>query len=390
MLAAATQWRRDGIPDNPHGWLVTVATRRLTDQWRSESARHRRESSVAAMQPPDQPAGPDGTDPDRDDTLELLFLCCHPALSGPSQMALTLRAVAGLSTAQIAGAFLVPEATMTRRITRAKRAIEAAGAQFGPLTGQNRAERLDTVLHTLYLIFNEGYTSSGGTTLYHADLTGEAIRLTRQARRLLPGDGEVAGLLALMLLTESRRAARTTESGALVPLVEQDRRLWEPDLIAEGTELITEALPRSLIGPYQLQAAIAAVHAEATRPEETDWPQIVALYGLLQRHAPSPMVTLSQAVAVAMVDGPRAGLALIEPLAQDSRLATHHRLPAVRAHLLELAGDSDAARAAYLVAARQTVSQPEQHYLRSRADRLRPNTPALDRREGGSRDIQRP
>ena len=278
---------------------------------------------------------------------------------------------------------------MTRRTTRAKHAVEAAGARFGPLTGRHRAERLGTVLHTLYLIVNEGYTSSGGATLYHADLTGEAIRLARQARRLLPGDGEVAGLLALMLLTEARRAARTTASGALVPLAEQDRVLWDPALVGEGTELITATLPRSLIGPYQLQAAIAAVPAEAIRCEETDWPQIVALYGLLQRHAPSPMVTLSQAVAVAMVDGPSAGLALVEPLTRDSRLATHHRLPAVRAHLLELAGDTDTARAAYLAAARQTVSQPEQHYLTTRADRLRLNSPTPEPHEGGVGDIQR-
>ncbi|HEY2097981.1 MAG TPA: DUF6596 domain-containing protein, partial [Pseudonocardia sp.] len=312
-----------------------------------------------------EPAGPTG-----DDTLALLLLCCHGALSPASQVALTLRAVAGLTTAQIASAFLVPEATMTRRITRAKRTIAEAGARFGPPPDGDYGARMQAVLHTLYLIFNEGYTATSGDELHRAELTGEAIRLTRQVRLLRPADGEVAGLLALMLLTEAHRPARTTADGALVPLAEQDRSRWDGALLHEGIELITATLPRSVVGPYQLQAAIAAVHGEARRAEDTDWPQIVALYRMLERRAPNPMATLSHAVAVAMVDGPRAGLDLIAPLDDDDRMAGHHRLAAVRAHLLELAGEPVAAREAYLLAARQTTSGPERRYLRGRAAAL--------------------
>ena len=396
LLAAALQWPAEGVPRNPHGWLVTVATRRLTDQWRSEAARRDREANAAALDPATRPpagiptagapaadaalTGPDGvpgSDPAGaehgdavDDTLTLLLLCCHEALSPASQVALTLRAVAGLTTAQIASAFLVPEATMTRRITRAKRSIAEAGARFGPPPDGDYGARMQAALHTLYLIFNEGYTATSGDELHRAELTGEAIRLTRQVHGLLSDDGEVAGLLALMLLTEARRPARTTPGGALVPLAEQDRSRWDRAQLREGIDLITATLPRSLIGPYQLQAAIAAVHAEADRAEDTDWPQIVALYQLLERQAPNPMVTLSHAVAVAEVRGPRAGLELIAPLDNDDRIAGHHRLTAVRAHLLELAGDIAAARAAYQLAAQQTTSRPEQRYLRDRAARL--------------------
>jgi RNA polymerase sigma factor (sigma-70 family) len=370
LLAAARQWPAEGVPANPRAWLVTVATRRLTDQWRGESARRRREETAAALEPTEDHTAVDAPDRAGDDTLELLFLCCHSALSEASQVALTLRAVGGLTTAQVAAAFLVPEATMTRRISRAKRSIEAAGARFGPIPPGEHAERLGAVLHTLYLIFNEGYTATGGEELYRAELTGEAIRLTRQVLRLLPDDGEVAGLLALMLLTEARRPARTTADGGLVPLAEQDRRRWDAGLRDEGIELITATLPRSEVGPYQLQAAIAAVHAEAKRAEDTDWPQIVALYRLLAAAAPSPMVTLSQATAVAMVDGPAAGLALLAPLEADERVAKHHRLAAVRAHLLELAGDRAAARDAYRLAARRTTSRPERRYLEARAAAL--------------------
>ena len=365
LLAAALQWPVEGVPRNPHGWLVTVATRRLTDQWRSEAARRDREANAAAL----DPTGPEHSEA-VDDTLTLLLLCCHQALSPASQVALTLRAVAGLTTAQIASAFLVPEATMTRRITRAKRSIAEAGARFGPPPHGDYGARMQAALHTLYLIFNEGYTATSGDELHRAELTGEAIRLTRQVHGLLPDDGEIAGLLALMLLTEARRPARTTPGGALVPLAEQDRSRWDRAQLREGIDLITATLPRSLIGPYQLQAAIAAVHAEADRPEDTDWPQIVALYQLLERQAPNPMVTLSHAVAVAEVRGPRAGLELIAPLDDDDRIAGHHRLTAVRAHLLELAGDTAAARAAYQLAAQQTTSRPEQRYLRDRAARL--------------------
>ncbi|MDT7638611.1 MAG: hypothetical protein QOC83_2899 [Pseudonocardiales bacterium] len=282
LLAAALQWPAEGVPRNPHGWLVTVASRRLTDQWRSEAARRDREANAAAMAAAASPPADSGFDTadgaDSDDTLTLLLLCCHPALSPASQVALTLRAVAGLTTAQIASAFLVPEATMTRRITRAKHSIEEAGARFGPPPDGDYAERLGAVLHTLYLIFNEGYTATSGDELHRAELTGEAIRLTRQVHLLRPADGEVAGLLALMLLTEAHRPARTTADGALVPLAEQDRSRWDGALLHEGIELITATLPRSVVGPYQLQAAIAAVHGEARRAEDTDWPQIVALY----------------------------------------------------------------------------------------------------------------
>jgi RNA polymerase sigma factor (sigma-70 family) len=372
LLAASQQWPAEGVPTNPHGWLVTVASRRLTDQWRSEAARRDREVNAAAREPARATAAAADAPgrPAVDDTLSLLLLCCHPALSMASQVALTLRAVAGLTTAQVASAFLVPEATMTRRITRAKRGIQAAGARFGPPPDGDYADRLNAVLHTLYLIFNEGYTATGGDQLHRVELTSEAIRLTRQILRLLPEDGEVAGLLALMLLTEARRPARTTEDGALVPLAEQDRDRWDAALLREGIDLITATLPRSTVGPYQLQAAIAAVHAEAGRAEDTDWPQIVALYRLLEHRAPSPMVTLSHAVAVAMVDGPEAGLELIAPLEADNRMTAHHRLTAVRAHLLEMAGQYAEAKAAYRLAARQTTSRPERRYLSLRADQV--------------------
>jgi RNA polymerase sigma factor (sigma-70 family) len=375
LLAAAVQWPEAGIPERPRGWLVTVASRRLTDQVRGESARRRREEAVAASSPADELVAP-GPDADlpaaNDDTLTLLFLCCHPALSPPSQVALTLRAVGGLTTAQVARAFLVPEATMAQRISRAKQRIKAAGARFAMPPPAERAERLRVVLQVLYLIFNEGYAASSGPDLQRADLTSEAIRLTRELYRLLPEDGEVAGLLALMLLTDARRPARTRPDGSLVPLAEQDRSRWDARAIAEGVALVTGTLARAPLGPYQLQAAIAAVHDEAARAEDTDWRQILVLYELLERVAPSPVVTLNHAVAVAMVRGPRAGLELLATLDGDDRLAGHHRLDAVRAHLLELAGDREAAREHYRAAARATTSLPEQRYLESRAARLGP------------------
>ena len=373
MLAAAIQWPDQGLPENPRGWLITVASRRLTDQWRSEGARRRREETTAALVPADEfvaPAPDDELPQDHDDTLTLLFLCCHPALSPASQVALTLRAVGGLTTAQIARAFLVPEATMAQRISRAKQRIKASGIPFRMPPEPERADRLRVVLHVLYLIFNEGYTATSGPDLERSELTGEAIRLTRALHRLLPDDGEVAGLLALMLLTEARRPARTRPDGALVPLAEQDRGRWNQEFIREGVALVTDALSRAPLGPYQLQAAIAAVHDEAARADDTDWPQILALYELLERISPGPMVTLNRAVAVAMVRGPRAGLDLLETLNTDDRLAGHHRLDAVRAHLLEMAGDHVAARSSYRTAARRTTSLPERRYLEARAARL--------------------
>ncbi|MEU8385607.1 DUF6596 domain-containing protein, partial [Streptosporangium sp. NPDC048865] len=373
LLAAALQWPGQGMPDNPRGWLITVASRRLTDELRGEYARTRRESMVAARAPADEfvsPAADAEPVGEQDDTLTLLFLCCHPALTPASQVALTLRAVGGLTTAQIAHAFLVPEATMAQRISRAKQRIRSTGIPFAPPPEPERAERLRVVLHVLYLIFNEGYTATSGPDLQRRELTGEAIRLTRAVHGLLPTDGEVTGLLALMVLTDARRRARTGPGGALVPLAEQDRSLWDAESIAEGVALVTGALARAPLGPYQLQAAIAAVHAEAAHAEETDWPQILALYRLLERLAPNPMVTLNHAVALAMVRGPEAGLDLLTTLEADERMAGHHRLHAVRAHLLETAGDREAARAAYREAARRTTSLPEQRYLEGRAARL--------------------
>jgi RNA polymerase sigma factor (sigma-70 family) len=373
LLAAAVQWPVGGIPDNPRGWLITVAGRRLTDQLRADTARRRREESTGASAAEEElvaPAADEDQPADQDDTLTLLFLCCHPALSPASQIALTLRAVGGLTTAQIALAFLVPESTMAQRISRAKASIKAAGARFSMPPADEQADRLRVVLHVLYLIFNEGYTATSGPDLQRAELTGEAIRLARDLHRLLPEDGEVAGLLALMLLTDARRPARSLPDGTLVPLAEQDRRLWDTEAIREGVAMITDTLSRARLGPYQLQAAIAAVHDEAGRAEDTDWPQIVALYDLLTTGAPNPMVTLNHAVAVAMVRGPRAGLDLLESLDGDDRMAGHHRLHAVRAHLLELAGDEAAARDSYRAAARATTSLPEQRYLEGRAARL--------------------
>ncbi len=366
LLAAAVQWPGQGAPQNPRGWLVTVASRRVTDQLRSDHARQRREDTIAARAPGDEVEVPD-----RDDTLMLLFLCCHPALSPASQLALTLRAVGGLTTAQIASAFLVPEATMAQRISRAKQRIKSTGIPFELPAEDERADRLGVVLHVLYLIFNEGYTATSGPHLHRPDLTGEAIRLARVVHRLLPEDGEVAGLLALMLLTDARRPARTRPDGSLIPLEEQDRTRWDQAAIKEGVALVTDALARAPIGPYQLQAAIAAVHDEAPTAADTDWRQILALYDLLERLAPNPMVTLNRAVAVAKVRGPDAALDLLATLDADDRMSRHYRLAAVRAHLLEMAGDRTAARAGYQTAGRRTTSLPERRYLESRAARLR-------------------
>jgi RNA polymerase sigma factor (sigma-70 family) len=375
LLAAATQWPADGVPGNPRGWLITVASRRLTDLLRGEQARQRREDTVARWALPGQwqaPAADDAaaTAADSDDTLILLFLCCHPSLSPASQIALTLRAVGGLTTAEIARAFLVPEAAMTRRITRAKKSIAGSGIPFRLPPGAGRAERLGAVLHVLYLIFNEGYASTSGPSLHRAELSAEAIRLARLVHRLLPADAEVTGLLALMLLTDARRPARTGPDGSLIPMAEQDRSRWDAGQIAEGVALITEALPQGPTGPYQLQAAIAAVHDEAPPAGQTDWPQIVALYELLMRVDKSPVVALNHAVAVAMARGPRAGLDLLGALGSDGRIAGDHRFHAVRAHLLEQAGDTRAAIAEFHAAAAGTTNLPQQRYLNARAARL--------------------
>jgi RNA polymerase sigma factor (sigma-70 family) len=368
LIAAATQWPGEGMPANPRGWLIQVASRRLADLARSETSRRRREAAVVSLEGPEQQAAP--VPEERDDTLVLLFMCCHPALSTPSAIALTLRAVGGLKTAEIAAAFLVPEATMAQRISRAKASIKASGVPFEMPTAAARAERLGAVLHVLYLIFSEGYTASSGPELNRTDLSSEAIRLTRAVHRLLPDDGEAAGLLALMLLTDARRMARTGPAGELIPLDEQDRGRWDQRAIAEGVALVSAALSRGSIGPYQLQAAIAAVHDEAPRVEDTDWPQILALYGLLKRMSGNPMVALNHAIATAMVHGPAAGLELLRALDADPRLAEHHRLDAVRAHLLERAGDREAAIAHFRRAAGRTTSLPERNYLMTQAARL--------------------
>ena len=371
LVAAAVQWPQEGVPDNPVGWLIRVATRRLVDARRSETARQQREVTVAALTPADQMHAPPADAPGTpDDTLTLLFLCCHPAVSPLSQAALTLRAVGGLTTAQIARAFLVPEATVSRRITRAKQRIKAAGSEFRLPPEGELEDRLAVVLQVLYLIFNEGYAATTGAELNRPELITEAVRLTRELHRLLPGNGEVTGLLALMLLTEARRPARSGADGSLIPLGEQDRSRWNRDYIDEGVKLITGALSSAPLGVYQLQAAIAAVHDEAALAEDTDWPQILVLYRLLAGIWPNPVVQLNEAIAVAMVHGPHAGLAVLEPLVGDVRMADGHRLHAVRAHLLEMAGEHDAARDTYELAARRATSLPERRYLERRVARL--------------------
>ncbi|MEU4698280.1 RNA polymerase sigma factor [Nonomuraea dietziae] len=361
LLAAAVQWKQEGLPRDPKGWLITVASRRRIELWRNEAARRRREESAAAMEPPA------GAVPAADDTLILLQMCCHPALTPDSQVALTLRAVGGLTTAEIARAFLVPEATVAQRISRAKQRIRASGSSFSlPPSG-----RLPAVLEVLYLIFNEGYTASSGPSLNRVELSGEAIRLTRQLHARLPSEGEMAGLLALMLLTDARRPARVRDDGTLVPLAEQERGLWDSAAIAEGDALLTRTLATAPIGPYQVQAAIAAVHDGAATAEETDWRQILGLYDLLRALAPGPMVTLNRIVALAMVSGPSAGLEELARAESEPALAGHHRVHAVRAHLLELAGDREGAAAGYELAAKATLSDPERRYLSSRAVAVR-------------------
>jgi RNA polymerase sigma factor (sigma-70 family) len=372
LIAAATQWPRDGLPENPRAWLIRVASRRIADHVRAETARRHREAIVVSLVPPEEQLAlaAEESATERDDTLDLLFMCCHPVLSSSSAIALTLRAVGGLTTFEIARAFLVPEATMAQRISRAKQSIKASGVPFTMPTAEERAARLGAVMHVLYLIFSEGYIATSGPELHRSDLSGEALRLTRMLHRLVPDDGEVAGLLSLMLLTDARRVARTGPSGELIPLDQQDRTLWDQGAIAEGVALVTATLSRGSIGPYQVQAAIAAVHDEAASAEDTDWAQILALYGLLQRMSDNPMVTLNHAIATAMVHGPAAGLARLDALAEDPRLEGHHRLDAVRAHLLERAGDREGAIAHYRRAAERTTSMSERSYLLTHAARL--------------------
>jgi len=375
LLKAAQRWPEDGIPQNPRGWLQTVASRVLIDEFRSDSSRRRREDTVYAATPHSERLGPPDVAPENDDSLTLLFLCCHPSLSVPSQIALTLRAVGGLTTAQIAAAFLVPEATMARRISRAKATIENGGKRFEmPRTAA--AERLGAVQYVLYLIFNEGYATSVGGDLTAPSLSDEAVRLTRLLHGLVPEDAETTGLLALMLLTDARRPARTRPDGALVPLAEQDRARWVSSLVEEGVALVCAALALGAVGPYQLQAAIAAVHDEAPTIDDTDWRQILGLYELLEQVAPNPVTTLNRAVAVAMVHGPTAGLDLVAVLESDGRMMRDHRLLATRAHLRELVGDHGGATADYRRAASLTASIPERRYLTSRAAALASRPPA--------------
>lgn len=371
LLAAATQWEAGGIPKDPKAWLITVASRKLTDLLRSEHARQRREERVAQWTLPDERlAAPADAPGPSDDSLILLFMCCHPSLSAASQIALTLRAVGGLTTGEVARAFLVPEETMTRRITRAKQTIKDSGIPFRMPPASERGERLAAVLHVLYLIFNEGYATTSGPYLLRADLATEAIRLARMVHRLLPDDSEVTGLLALMLLTDARRPTRTGPNGELIPLADQDRSRWNRNQISEGLALVQQALTRADVGPYQLQAMIAALHDEARSSDATDWPQIVELYEALMLLADNPLVALNHAVAVAMAQGPRAGLALLDELEKDGRITDDPRLLAVRAHLLERIGDRAAARTSYEAAARRTTSLPRQRYLNEQAARL--------------------
>lgn len=374
LVAAVRQWPEHGVPAHPRAWLVQVASRRIADHVRQAAARRHREAIVVSLVPPEDQvalaADDDAGAPERDDTLDLLFMCCHPVLTPSSAIALTLRAVGGLTTFEIAKAFMVPEATMAQRVSRAKQSIKGSGVPFAVPTPEDRAARLEAVMHALYLVFSEGYAASSGAALHRTDLSNEAIRLARMLHRRVPDDGEVAGLLALMLLTDARRAARTGPAGELVPLDEQDRSKWDRDAIAEGVALVTEAMSRGLVGPYRLQAAIAALHDEAASTDETDWPQILALYDVLLRIDDNPMVALSHAIALAMVHGPAAGLRRLQEIEPDPRIAGSHRLEAVRGHLLERAGERDAARESYRRAAERTASVAEREYLLVRAGRL--------------------
>ncbi|GIJ78544.1 Predicted RNA polymerase sigma factor, contains C-terminal TPR domain [Micromonospora phaseoli] len=367
LVAAVERWPHDGVPEHPSGWLHTVAARRYVDQVRTEAARVHRERAMLDATPRDAlVAPPPDAEPPRDDLLELFLLCCHPVLPPPAQLALTLRAVGGLTTAEVAAAFLVPEKTMGQRISRAKQRLREADARFALPPQEERGPRLAVVRQVLYLMFNEGYSASSGPDLRRAEVTQHALRLARRLHDRLPHDGETAGLLALMLLTEARAAARVGPDGELVPLAEQDRGRWDRTAIDTGTALVAQSLATSPPGPYQVQAAIAAVHAEAPTAQDTDWPQVLALYEVLDRLAPNPVATLSRAVALGMVHGPAAGLALLAEV-ESGLLAGHHRLHAVRAHLLELADDRAAAVVAWRAAASLAGNDPERRHLLRRA-----------------------
>ena len=374
LLAAATQWPAAGVPDNPRGWLYHVAMRRLMDQARSDVSRREREQSVVRESPDDTASPADDMSNDLsidgDDTLLLLFMCCHSSLTAASAIALTLRAVGGLATREIASAFLVPEATMAQRISRAKQMIKAAAIPFAKPGVAERAARLQSVLRVLYLIFNEGYASTEGAEFVRTDLSNEAIRLVRTLYLAHTDIAEIGGLLALMLLTDARRAARTGPAGELIPLDEQDRSRWDQSRIAEGVALISSVLSKGMVGPYQVQAAIAAIHDEAETVDDTDWPQILAFYQLLERMTDNPMVSLNRAIAAAMVHGPVVGLAQLDALAEDSRIMTHYRLDAARAHLYEKSGDAERAVTHFTAAAERTASMPERNYMLAKVARL--------------------
>ncbi|HYN67334.1 MAG TPA: DUF6596 domain-containing protein [Ornithinibacter sp.] len=356
LVAAHTTWPRDGIPDNPRAWLVTAAARRLVDEQRSAAARRPREIGWAAGEPTGAPVVHD------DDSLAVLLLCCHPVLSSASAVALTPRAVGGLTTAEVARAHLVPETTMAQRISRAKRTLRDTAEPFALPPEDRLGTRVQRALAVIYLLFNEGYAASTGAALTRADRSAEAIRLGRLAHRLLPGEREATALLALMLLLEARRPARVTPSGDLVPLAEQDRRLWDRRLVTEGTTLLDSTLGgEGGPGPYQVQAAIAAVHDRAPTAADTDWPQVLALYGLLEQVAPSPFVTLARAVAMAEAEGPEAAGPLLDRLA--GVLGDHQRRQAVRGHVAQLRGDRAAARRHYLAAAARATNLAERRHL---------------------------
>lgn len=375
LLAASRAWASDGVPSEPRSWLIRVGYRRMIDLLRSDRARHRREIEVGAAElAMTGPGGSPGTPPESDDSLTMLILCCHPALPQTSQVALTLRAVGGLTTAEIARAYGTTENTMGTRISRAKQRLTSAGARFVPPTEADRAERTAAVAAVLYLIYNEGYNATAGQSLTRVDLSGEAIRLARMLHAAVPDDPETTALLALMLLTESRRGARLAGTDELVPLDEQDRTRWDTDLIREGTELLNGVWQRGEAGPYRLQAAIAAVHAEAATPQETDWPQIAALYLWLERLTPTAPVRLSRVVAVAKAFGPQRGLALLDEFNRrhglDRDLLTRARERAVRAHLLQMTGAGREAASLFREAAALTENQVERRYLLAKADAL--------------------